>query len=170
MLDEIGYTDQEGQESTAKLLAFYTGKGDLQKDQVLAQLRMVLPDYMLPNDVIQVEEIPLTSRGKVDRKELLLAYHTQGEEQAHSRQPENDIQALIQEIWQKVLRVESPGIESNFIQLGGHSLAAIRVTAQLNEDLGTELPLAWVFEFPTIESYAEALETHMRTLLEEENS
>ncbi|PQJ15292.1 non-ribosomal peptide synthetase [Aureicoccus marinus] len=170
MLDEIGYVDHEAQESNAKLLAFYTGKTNLNKEKVWAQLREVLPDYMVPNDVIQVEEIPLTSRGKVDRKELLSAYHTEGEEQAHAKQPENDIQALIQEIWQKVLRVESPGIESNFIQLGGHSLAAIRVTAQLNEDLGTELPLAWVFEFPTIESYAEALETHMRTLLEEENS
>jgi amino acid adenylation domain-containing protein len=170
MLDEIGYSWQNEGNESSRLLAFYIPDKQIPTDELRAKLAELLPPYMLPAELVPLNELPMTDRGKVARNELLERFKERSAgELAHTRQPVNDIQEMLQGIWEKVLSVESPGIEHSFIQLGGHSLAAIRVTAQVNELLETDLPLSWVFEYPTIEAYAEALESYMRSVLQNEN-
>jgi acyl carrier protein len=65
---------------------------------------------------------------------------------------------MVAGVWKEVLQLKSVGIHENFIALGGHSLAAIRVTARINSELQMNVPLNKVFTLPTIAEYAHFIE------------
>ncbi|MGI9543728.1 MAG: phosphopantetheine-binding protein, partial [Cyclobacteriaceae bacterium] len=77
------------------------------------------------------------------------------------------IEEMLAEIWSKVLQVPQIGINDNFLQLGGNSLAAIRLMARINEAFELELPLGKVFEFPTIAEFGKLIEETIEALLGE---
>ena len=81
--------------------------------------------------------------------------------------PRNEIEELLEGTWKEVLMVEKIGVHDNFIELGGHSLAAIRVTSRINEELQMEIPLNKIFNLPTIETYAKYIEETIISLLED---
>jgi amino acid adenylation domain-containing protein len=117
-------------------------------------LKRRLPDYMVPTYFVELESVPLTSSGKVNRKALPdpgrlgiasgLAYLA----------PRNQIEQTLAEIWKEVLKRESIGIHDNFFNLGGHSLRAIRLVSMVQQQLSTELRLSEVFAQPTIAGLA----------------
>jgi len=118
-------------------------------------LSLNLPDYMVPAHFVQMEKIPLTFNGKVDRKALPdPVINMDGVAFAA---PRNPVEKKIIQIWSEVLRVEKEkiSIDSNFFDLGGHSLKATILIAKLNKAFDVKVPLAELFRIPTIRELAE---------------
>jgi acyl carrier protein len=109
-----------------------------------------LPDYMVPAYFVQLDKIPLTPNGKVDRKALPGPGMKTGENYAA---PRNEIEEKLVDIWSEILDVEKEkiGIHNNFFNLGGHSLKASILAARIYKQLNVNVLLSKIFKSPTIE-------------------
>ncbi|MBP5971594.1 amino acid adenylation domain-containing protein [Brasilonema sp. CT11] len=119
-----------------------------------ANLKELLPDYMIPSNFVLVEKLPLTPNGKVDRHALPKPELTLLNK-VDNVIPNTELEKIIAGIWQKVLAVENLGIYNNFFELGGHSLLLVKIHQQLQEELDLELSIADMFKYPTIHSFSQ---------------
>ncbi|MGD2183146.1 amino acid adenylation domain-containing protein [Lusitaniella coriacea LEGE 07167] len=126
-----------------------------------AQLRhflsQKLPHYSIPSFFIAIDSIPLTPNGKIDRQVLLKHEVTIEKNEPEKVQPQNELQRQLVEIWERVLGVRPVGIRDNFFDLGGHSLLAIQLFGEMQKVVGTDIPIAAIFQAPTIEQLADIL-------------
>jgi amino acid adenylation domain-containing protein len=120
-------------------------------------LRQSLPDYMVPVIFMVVDALPLTPNGKVDRRALPAPEKNRLEAGTPLMAPRDAIELQLIRIWEEVLRVEPVGLRDNFFELGGDSLLAVRLFAQIDKSFGQKLPLATLFQAPTIEHLADVL-------------
>ncbi|MFM7909859.1 MAG: condensation domain-containing protein, partial [Microcystis sp.] len=112
-----------------------------------ANLKNLLPDYMVPTAFVLLDAFPLTPNGKIDRRALPVPnLQSQGEYIA----PRNAIEEKMAQIWGEILKLQRVSIEDNFFELGGHSLLATQVISRLQETFEIVLPLRYLFESPTI--------------------
>jgi aspartate racemase len=119
-------------------------------------LKEFLPDYMVPARFVVLDELPLTPNGKIDRKRLPLPEETEiyGDD---FLAPRDSLELQLTKIWEKVLGQQPIGIRDNFFDLGGHSLMAVRLFMQIEQVFERSLPLAVLFQAPTIEQLATVL-------------
>nr|WP_153347567.1 non-ribosomal peptide synthase/polyketide synthase [Nocardia aurantia] len=117
---------------------------------LLRELARELPRYLLPAAVVVVDALPLTANGKVDRGRLPDPPRPQTEYRA----PETPAQRLVAAGFTDLLGIPEPGLDDDFFRLGGNSLLATRLTARLGARLRVHLPVAAVFEAPTVELLA----------------
>jgi len=144
-----------------KLVAYYVPKDRSYtptNKELTEFLRDTLPSYMIPDCFVVVGQMPLNLSGKVDAK-LLPAPSFLSRDIRKGKKPTTDTQNKILELWQKVLGFDQIGVDENFFDLGGHSLAAIRIIAGLSDLFDKTISLRQFYEFPTIE----ALEFSMPT-------
>jgi amino acid adenylation domain-containing protein/FkbM family methyltransferase len=127
------------------------------QSELRAFLKQRLPDYMMPNAFVELEALPLTSGGKVDRRALPGPQRFQDAMAAYVA-PRTPVETTLAELAAQVLGVERVGIHDHFFALGGHSLLATQYIAQLCEIFQIELPLRSVFETPTVAGLAEQIE------------
>src|ERR1041384_3422060 len=135
------------------------GEGErLERAEMRRRLRERLPEYMVPVEYVEIERVPLTVNGKVDRRALPEAEEGRqgGSEQAGVEL--NPIEDLVAGIWKQLLRVEEAGRGDNFFDLGGHSLLATQVASRVREVFGVELSLMRIFERPTLKEQADEIE------------
>src|SRR6185312_1703585 len=112
-----------------------------------------LPSYMVPGAFGIVDDFPLTTSGKVDRRRLPLPgddAYVRREYQA----PEGEIERDLASIWQDLLEVGTVGRYDNFFELGGHSLHGVALAAKIEDTFGLTISVASVFKFPTISGMA----------------
>ncbi|HSF43788.1 MAG TPA: amino acid adenylation domain-containing protein, partial [Thermoanaerobaculia bacterium] len=119
-------------------------------------LGRTLPAYMVPPAFVFLPELPLNVSGKVDRKALPAPDSTAATEWVAPRTP---LEELLAGLWQELLDRERVGARDNFFELGGHSLLATRLLARVRAVLGVDLPVRRLFEAPTIEALAAAIES-----------
>ncbi len=167
IMEEIGYKESDAFEADQKLVAYYTGNSSLSSKDLKNHLSKKIPSYMMPSNFMVLEKMPLTKNGKIDKSELKSLNIKTFDDDTTYVPVRNEIDELIEGVWKDVLRLNKIGIHDNFIALGGHSLAAIRVTSRINEELGMEIPLNKVFNLPTIEEYSNYIEKIMVEFLEE---
>jgi thioesterase domain-containing protein/acyl carrier protein len=131
----------------------------------------ILPDYMIPSYFIQLEQLPLTPNGKIDKKALsrLGKDGLELKSGVEYTPPRDETEEHLISIWKNVLGIEKISINDNFFHLGGHSLKAMRLTAEISQKTGKEIPLAQIYQTPTIAQLAEFM-THpgIRDILEKE--
>ena len=143
-----------------QLTAYLVGKEERalpESEKLRSFLSETLPDYMLPSFYIEMEAIPLTINGKVDRRLLPepdLNYVSSATEYTAPRSP---VEQNLVEIWRDILSVERISIHDNFFALGGHSLRAIRVLAKIHQQLTVKLKLTELFAHPTIAELAQEI-------------
>jgi aspartate racemase len=125
--------------------------------ELLSFLKQKLPDYMLPSAFVILESLPLTPNGKVDRRALPAPEPTRPELEAILVSPRNEVELQLTKIWEKVLNIQPISIRDNFFALGGHSLVALRLFAQIKEKFERDLPITTLFQAPTIEQLASIL-------------
>jgi thioesterase domain-containing protein len=121
-----------------------------------ARLRQRLSEAMVPSACIYLESLPLTASGKVDGHALPAPEET-GVHGRASVPPRDELERELARVWEEVLGVSSVGVTDSFFELGGQSLLAVRLVARLQERLGHVIPLAALFEGPTIEALAARL-------------
>lgn len=113
-------------------------------------LRERLPAYMVPPVFVQLDELPLSPNGKIDRQALPSPETTHAEYVP----PRNATEELLADLWAEVLRVDSISIHDNFFALGGHSLLATRLLSRMRDVFQVDVPLRAVFEATTVEEMA----------------
>lgn len=121
------------------------------------RLKKVLPDYMLPSRFQSVASLPKNSSGKVDRRALRPSNDAPPCIVTCRIAPRNATETRLAEIWSKLLKVEAIGVTDNFFELGGQSLKAVALFAQIEKEFGQKLPLATLFNAPTLEALASVL-------------
>ncbi len=126
-------------------------------DALRAHLNEKLPAYMIPSTFVLMESLPLTPNGKLDRR-ALPELEQIDRELADYTPPRSPIEQALAEVWQEVLAIRQAGIHDNFFELGGHSLLAVRLFAIMEKKFGKRLPLATLFQAPTIAQLAATLE------------
>jgi natural product biosynthesis luciferase-like monooxygenase protein/amino acid adenylation domain-containing protein len=115
-----------------------------------------LPEYMVPSHVVTLDQLPRTPNLKIDRKALPAPDHAALPTQEYV-QPASELEGVIAEIWQEVLRVPKVGVHDNFFDIGGHSLLTVRVHAKLRGAIEQPVSITDLFRFPTVRSLAEHL-------------
>lgn len=120
-------------------------------------LRTNLPEYMVPNDVVRLDLMPLTPNCKLDRKQLPAPSGAVQASTVAYAAPEDDLQKTIVNIWQQTLQLDKVGVNDNFFDLGGHSLLIVRVHQLLREQVERPVSLTDLYRFPTIAKLSEFL-------------
>ena len=123
---------------------------------VRQRLSARLPDYMVPTHIVVLDEFPLTSSGKIDRKALPAPVFAA----TPFRAPQTQTEKIVAGVFAEVLGVERVGLDDDFFALGGDSLIAIRVSARLQLALGREVPVRYLFDASTVGGLADYLHRH----------
>jgi amino acid adenylation domain-containing protein/FkbH-like protein len=129
-------------------------------------LQAVLPEHMQPAAFMTLECMPLTASGKLDRRALPEPpADARGARQY--RAPQSEIERVLAEIWQAILRIDRVGRDDSFFRLGGTSLAAMQLQARIQAVLAMDVPIRALFEAPTLEAFAARIQDlRRRRLLE----
>jgi amino acid adenylation domain-containing protein len=126
-------------------------------DALRQRLAQHLPKAMVPGTFVLLRELPLTPNGKVDRSALPGPDGHRQSVRAYVV-PRTPTEQALARIWAAVLRVDKVGLHDNFFELGGHSLLAARVVSLISQDLGRELSLRSLFEYPELAALASRLD------------
>ncbi|WP_068923249.1 AMP-binding protein [Planobispora rosea] len=137
------------------LVAYVTGTAS--PDELRARLAGVLPRHLVPTLWVRLDELPLTTRGKIDRAALPDPGRASAARAVHVP-PRTDAERLVAAIWSEQLGVTAVGASDDFFALGGHSLLATRITARLRAETGLEVPIRTVFAHRTVAALATAVE------------
>ncbi|MCP4259970.1 MAG: non-ribosomal peptide synthetase, partial [Planctomycetes bacterium] len=151
---------REDQPGDVRLVGYIVAKAGMEAtaSDLRIHLRTKLPDYMVPQHFVELEELPLTPAGKVDRKNLP-APDSEGSLSATEYvAPCNETEEALANIWQDVIGVSRIGIHDNFFDIGGHSLLALQLISQVNQAFQLQLPLRQLFDTPTIAEFALSVE------------
>jgi amino acid adenylation domain-containing protein len=167
MMDEIGYKPNEVSPETQYLVAYLTTDSTVSDQELRNYLSKRLPEYMIPSHFVKMSQMPLTTNGKIDYQALPNLTTEQLDEELSYRSPENQIEQMLQELWQEVLKLPDVGVDHNFIQVGGNSLAAIKLTTRINQAFQLDLPLNKIFEYPTISEFGKFIEHTIENLLQD---
>ncbi|MCU0490000.1 MAG: amino acid adenylation domain-containing protein [Chloroflexaceae bacterium] len=120
-------------------------------------LKEKLPDYMLPSAFVLLERWPLTPSGKIDRRALPAPDETRSAVHDGFVAPRDMLELRLARIWEELLGVQPVGVGDSFFALGGHSLLVVRLMAQIQQQLGQKIPLATLFQEPTIAHLARTM-------------
>ena len=149
---------REDRPGEKRLAAYYTGRENLSVTVLVQSLKRTLPDYMVPSAFVHLERFPLTPNAKLDRKALP---RPEGKRPALAQAfiaPRTKAEKQLASLWRDLLQLEEVGIDDNFFDLGGNSLAVVRMVSQYQARHGHEVPAVKVFQHPTIAKLAGFLE------------
>ncbi len=148
---------QEDEEGDRKLVGYVVLEGRADgTGEVRRYLRDRLPEFMVPNYLVALDELPLNPSGKIDRASLPEPTN-QRDGLAEYVEPRTRVEKVIAEIWSEVLGVEEIGIHDNFFELGGHSLLAMRVSDLIQARLGASPSLEAFYSSGTVRALAGGL-------------
>jgi acyl carrier protein len=144
-----------------RLVAYFTAQPDVAPtfNDLRDFLRAKLPEYMLPSAYVALESIPLNSNGKVDRRALPSPHLVGMRPEQEYISPRTPTETLVASVWAEILGIEHIGAHGNFFDLGGHSLLAMRAASRLSEQIKIDLSIRSLFEFPTVASLADRIDT-----------
>ncbi|WP_159888659.1 non-ribosomal peptide synthetase, partial [Paenibacillus puerhi] len=139
------------------LCAYYVAESELGASELRIRLSSGLPSYMVPSYFVQLERMPLSPNGKIDRKALPAPEQTARLGIAYVA-PRTPLELQLAQIWQDILGLEQVGVKDHFFEIGGHSLRAATLVARIHKELHKQLELREVFEALTIEEMAVLIE------------
>jgi amino acid adenylation domain-containing protein len=172
----VAQEEQAGHSTTSlgtnkRLVAYIVPTG--QPGPSVSALRQVLseklPDYMIPSRFVFLETLPLTPNGKINRRALPDPGNLRPELDTPLVTPRTRIETELASIWAEILFLDQVGIHDNFFDLGGHSLAATRIVSQVIKYFQVDLPLASLFESPTVAEMANLITENQAKKLGEED-
>jgi len=121
-------------------------------------LRQKLPEYMVPSSLMVLNSLPLTPNGKVNHAALPEPEESPYEDRDQFVRPSSSTEESLAEMWQELLGVKQVSMRDNFFDLGGHSLLAMQLIARVEKKFGINLPVATLFQSPTIGELAKVLD------------
>ena len=140
-----------------RLVAYVVAHDGVQLDAHLlrAALAQAMPEHMVPAHIVPMDELPLTTNGKVDRRALPAPSAAADERDFLA--PETDTEIALAAIWSEALGVARVGRDDSFLGLGGHSLLATRVISKMRRSFGIDLSLRLLLEAADLRSLAQQI-------------
>ncbi|ATO50304.1 non-ribosomal peptide synthetase [Brevibacillus laterosporus DSM 25] len=140
--DEQGYT---------YLCAYVVASGTWSVSSLREHLIETLPEYMVPAYMMEVEKMPLTANGKVDKRALPVPDRQRMNEY---EPPSTETEEKLVQLFQEILGLERVGTKDHFFELGGHSLKAMMLVSRMHKELGVDVQLNEMFARPTVKDLA----------------
>ncbi|SLK22654.1 MULTISPECIES: amino acid adenylation domain-containing protein [unclassified Paenibacillus] len=157
-IQEAIVTAKEEKGGEALLCAYIIANRELTVPELREHLSSDLPEYMIPSYFVQLEYMPLTPTGKVDRKSLPMPQAVLNigvEYQA----PNNEVEQKLVHIWERVLNIQEIGINYNFFEIGGNSINSLKIVSEIQKEFQVNISLGELFSNPTITALASSIET-----------
>ncbi|UCH93959.1 MAG: amino acid adenylation domain-containing protein [Candidatus Aminicenantes bacterium] len=155
---EVVVMAREDENNDNYLCAYIVSEGPTAPAQLKKFLYTELPDYMIPAYFVDLEKIPLTGSGKIDRAALPApGGHTCSAAEHEYVPTTNEIEKKLIIMWQELLGMERIGLNSNFFELGGHSLIIITLISNIHQVFSLELQIKDVFDNPTVRELAQLI-------------
>ena len=148
---DVAVIDRDDSDGNKFLVAYVTMTNGAGSEHLRQYLAERLPPTMLPSAFVELDELPRTLNGKIDRKSLPALEVVQTARDESELQPRTPIEEVVAAIWREVLKLPVVGRTDNFFNLGGHSLLATQVILRLRDTLKVELPVRSIFESSTVE-------------------
>jgi amino acid adenylation domain-containing protein len=146
---------REDSMSQKQLVGYVVPNGEFNREGVIAYLKLYLPEYMIPHVWMELEHLPLTNNGKVNRKALPKPKTVESDQYVA---PRTEVERVLAEVWKELLHLDKVGVHDNFFELGGHSLMAMRVTAAIRREMMIEVTLKDLFHFSTVAALSRYIE------------
>jgi amino acid adenylation domain-containing protein/non-ribosomal peptide synthase protein (TIGR01720 family) len=121
-----------------------------------------LPEYMVPSAFVQLEALPRTANGKIERRQLPSVGLSDREFDPEPGSPRTAVEEMLVEAWREVLGVRRVGVHDNFFESGGHSLLATRLVSRIRKLWGVEIPVKTVFKCQTVADLARQIQSQER--------
>jgi tyrocidine synthetase-3 len=149
---------EENQGNNRYLCGYFVANRNISTSELREYLLKKLPDYMIPSYFVQVEKIPITPNGKIDKRALPAPEMIIGEGYAA---PRNKMEEKLVEIWSEILGIEKDliSIDSNFFELGGHSLKAIGMANKIHKIFGVKVTIQNLFRYSSIARVADLIKS-----------
>ncbi len=150
---------RQGKDGDKYLCAYLVAKNEVKAAELRKYLARKLPNYMIPSYFVQLEKIPLTSNGKIDKRSL--ASYDIDKKLAPDIEyvlPGTELEKTIASIWKEVLQRDTVGIHDNIFDVGGNSLKIIHINSRLKEAFKKDIPVTTMFEYTTIHALAQYLQ------------
>jgi microcystin synthetase protein McyA len=151
--------ETNGNGHLGQLVGYYTAAGADEKvlaSELRQHLKVRLPDYMVPALLVQLEQLPLTPSGKIDRNALPAPQFERAVSGVVYEAPRNAVEVVLASIWSEILKAPTVGVHDNFFALGGDSIRSLQV-AGLARERGLNISLQQMFQHQTIRELAAAL-------------
>ncbi|MEO1626759.1 MAG: MupA/Atu3671 family FMN-dependent luciferase-like monooxygenase, partial [Bacteroidota bacterium] len=162
---------QQDEQDNRSLVAYIVTQDSVQSKDLRQFLQDRLPAYMVPTSFLELASIPLTANGKINRKLLAQMDSRSIDSGDDYVQPTNDIEEQLVQIWSDLLKIpaENIGIQSNFFDLGGNSILAIKLLGTINKTFELQISLVDLYTEANIEKLAERIGGKKKELQEEED-
>ena len=145
-----------------RLIGYVVGEEGAKPAELKRHLRERLPEYMIPEAIVVLKEMPLTANGKIDRKKLLLVADAGRQVEQEYIAPRTPLEEMVAGIFRDVLSLDRVGIHDNFFEIGGHSLLAIQVISRVRNAFEVEVGMKGIFDAPTAEGLSRNIEEAMK--------
>ena len=146
-----------------KIIAYFTSNSENFKiGEFKEYLESKIPYYMIPAKFIKIQTIPLTPNGKVDRK--MLESYSDEEEYINNEVNFKDVELLTEtenkiiDIWKEVLNINNINVESNFFEIGGHSVSVLKAASRLKETFKIDIPIKDLFANKKVKELGEYID------------
>ncbi len=149
-IKEVAIVVKESKVNKKYICAYIVSDKDIKKMNFKTYLNESLPDYMIPSYFIQLDRMPLTPNGKIDRRSFP---DPNSDDTLHEYEaPRDQVEEMLEKIWGDVLGIQKIGINNNFFELGGNSIDAIKVISKINNKFNVLLEIREFYAEPTISS------------------
>ena len=155
----IKHTVAEIQEVNGEkiIVGYYVSTSAINKSDLRSYLKTKLPAFMIPSFFIELNSIPVTPNGKVDKNALPSISGADIIRKEYTA-PRSEIEKKLTAIWQEVLGVENIGTTDDFFEMGGHSIKIIKIISKIKKQLKLDIPVSLFFNYPTIEDFVKMLD------------
>ena len=160
-IGDVAVVDRDDGEGNKFLVVYVSMTNGHGTDELRQYLAARLPETMVPSAIVQLDQLPRTLNGKIDRKALPALEVVQAERQTEELIARTPVEEIVAGIWCEVLRLPAVGRNDNFFNLGGHSLLATQVILRIRDALKVELHVRTIFESPTVAGLAQLIEAEI---------
>lgn len=143
-----------------EIYAFVTSDESFEEHDCTLFIKKYLPQYMLPKRIIRIPQLPLTTNGKVDRRQLEDLIDSYNQINSHvDNAILSEVERKLCDIWKEVLNISSIQIDKSFFDLGGTSMKVLVLQQKMEQQFQVEIPITLLFSQPNIKSLAQFIET-----------
>ncbi|GAA0136026.1 hypothetical protein YSY43_28660 [Paenibacillus sp. YSY-4.3] len=146
---------KEEADNEKHLRAFFSSEQDITVEEIRQHLSEILPEYMIPQRIIKLQELPKSINGKIDRQAL---QNVQDKPKGSITAPRTHIEEMLVELWKEILGEQHIGVDQSFFEYGGHSIKAISLLARVEQRFDARVSIGQFFRTPTIENLSSLIQ------------
>jgi len=149
----------------SRLVAYLESNGEKQdSSEVSKELKLILPDFMIPSTFMWVDKFPITKNGKIDKEKLPKPIYVRSDSAPIFKKPRTKLEKNIEKVWSEQLNIPLIGIDDNFFEIGGTSILTQRVATILKKHLGLNVTVTKIYQYPTIATLSKYLEENNKSI------